>query len=876
MRISKILLIPLLMLACQTGPVSVAGETELKTLHGTMILMLSQDKGVVSEIWAKGNNLRSELRVGDLKVITIQRGPTMYTFREGDRTGTKQTLQRGLGSLGFIKQIETVKAHGKKTGSEEIEGVVYDIYEYDVNAPSEMSILYLSRETSLPRFGISVVKTGKKTAEAIRMAYRDMEANVDIPDELFELPEGVRFTDSSAHGESLEKELAKDTQQLPDAGEAATDSKYVVVVSATAKVMDEKSVVDTKTVDDVLQVSRKQGQWWLVEDPVLKGWVEDQDVVAMEDANDFFIDAVEKDPEDANALLGKAKFTLWIARFLSTQPDVEQEESDALLDVALVDFGQSALLQPSVDAYVGRGLVREMKGELPMAIADFGRAIELEPDNTEALRHRAWSWIHADEVDNAIEDCDRMLSIEEKDAEALSLRCYALGIKGELDEAMMSCDAAIEADPELASAYMRRGLIWAGKGDDLKAKMDYDEAVRLGNDAARAIRTRILYDQGKYQQVLDDLDVVIELQPKNPEFYFKRGSVLMELDKVDSAIEDLSKAIELSPNADAYTNRGVAWMRKWDLPKAIEDFTNAIELAPEKPMNYQQRAGCYFAMQQYKEAIADYTEYLRLSPNDLVAHVQRGLCELYSGDFENAIKDFSFTIDRVPADPELFLFRGSAFNGIKEFEQAIADFTRTIELDPKAAGAYTFRGVSWNSLREMEKAHADFDEAVRVNPELEVAYVNRGSFMKSLEKYGEALEDFRTAIRLNPNRAASLNEIASILAGAPDPQFRDGREAVQFATLACSLTDYKNHEYLGTLAAAYAESGDYETAIEWQTKSVETAPEDAKMEARERLKKYQQGEPYRITPNRHPRDIASEVLPQETQESTRKADPSAR
>lgn len=99
---SKILLIPLLMLACQADSESIARQTERKTLHGTTILMLSEDEGVALEIWAKGNNLRSEVRSGDLKVITIQRGPTIYTFREGDQIGTKQTHQRGLGTLGFI------------------------------------------------------------------------------------------------------------------------------------------------------------------------------------------------------------------------------------------------------------------------------------------------------------------------------------------------------------------------------------------------------------------------------------------------------------------------------------------------------------------------------------------------------------------------------------------------------------------------------------------------------------------------------------------------------------------------------------------------------------------------------------------------------
>ena len=118
--------------------------------------------------------------------------------------------------------------------------------------------------------------------------------------------------------------------------------------------------------------------------------------------------------------------------------------------------------------------------------------------------------------------------------------------------------------------------------------------------------------------------------------------------------------------------------------------------------------------------------------------------------------------------------------------------------------------------------------------------------MKISKRFGEALEDYHTALRLNPDRTEVLNEIALIRAGAPDPQLRDGNEAVQLATRACNLTDYKNHEYLGTLAAAYAEAGDYETAIKWQNQAVEIAPEDAKKQAQEQLRKYRQREPYRI------------------------------
>lgn len=171
---------------------------ELTSLHGTMITMISDDEGVPMEIWAKGDHLRAEASDGDRKVITIQQGSTSYTFAPGLKTGHKMRVQAGLGAMGLVKQIAEIKAKGKRKGSREIEGVVYDEYNYDVNAPEEWAVVFLDAKTSLPRYWISAVRTGENSASAVRLVYRDMEANVDLPDSLFQLPQDVTFIDQPA------------------------------------------------------------------------------------------------------------------------------------------------------------------------------------------------------------------------------------------------------------------------------------------------------------------------------------------------------------------------------------------------------------------------------------------------------------------------------------------------------------------------------------------------------------------------------------------------------------------------------------------------------------------------------------------------------
>ena len=87
---------------------------------------------------------------------------------------------------------------------------------------------------------------------------------------------------------------------------------------------------------------------------------------------------------------------------------------------------------------------------------------------------------------------------------------------------------------------------------------------------------------------------------------------------------------------------------------------------------------------------------------------------------------------------------------------------------------------------------------------------------------------------------------ARLLAACPDEQIRDGADAVKAATTACELTDWKNPLFLSTLAAAHAEAGEFDQAVEWQQKAIELSAGTAEQELRERLELFRQEQPYRL------------------------------
>ena len=98
-----------------------------------------------------------------------------------------------------------------------------------------------------------------------------------------------------------------------------------------------------------------------------------------------------------------------------------------------------------------------------------------------------------------------------------------------------------------------------------------------------------------------------------------------------------------------------------------------------------------------------------------------------------------------------------------------------------------------------------------------------------------------------------LNSLAWLLSTCQDSKYRDGKIAVFYAEKACNLAERKDeHPYLATLAAAYAESGNYEKAVEIQEQAIlrlETGPPEQIQVYREEyflhLNQYKENKPYR-------------------------------
>jgi hypothetical protein len=86
------------------------------------------------------------------------------------------------------------------------------------------------------------------------------------------------------------------------------------------------------------------------------------------------------------------------------------------------------------------------------------------------------------------------------------------------------------------------------------------------------------------------------------------------------------------------------------------------------------------------------------------------------------------------------------------------------------------------------------------------------------------------------------------MATCSEEKYRDGKRALEYAEKACELSGWKSWRELGTLAAAYAETGDFSNAMKWQEKAIELANEEQKQGGDEQLDLYRSHKPYREIP----------------------------
>lgn len=114
-------------------------------------------------------------------------------------------------------------------------------------------------------------------------------------------------------------------------------------------------------------------------------------------------------------------------------------------------------------------------------------------------------------------------------------------------------------------------------------------------------------------------------------------------------------------------------------------------------------------------------------------------------------------------------------------------------------------------------------------------------------RFPEARAGYTRALEADPEFLWAANNRAWMQATHVSSDARNGREAIPLALYACVKSDWHNWSFIDTLAAGYAEVGDFPAAIRCGERALQLAPEEWREELREALYLYRRGWPRRQT-----------------------------
>jgi Tfp pilus assembly protein PilF len=192
---------------------------------------------------------------------------------------------------------------------------------------------------------------------------------------------------------------------------------------------------------------------------------------------------------------------------------------------------------------------------------------------------------------------------------------------------------------------------------------------------------------------------------------------------------------------------------------------------------------------------------------------------------------------------------GSALIEQHRFAEAAGEFAEALRIKPGYAEAEGNWGFALALQGKVDEAIAHYHKALELKPDLERTHFTLGQALLMQGKRDEAIAEYRAALQINPDWPAAANDLAWILATDADEHIRDGAKAVELAERACRLTGLRETLFVGTLAAAYAEAGDFKNAVGTAEKARDLAKARGQPELARRneelLELYRAGKPYR-------------------------------
>jgi tetratricopeptide (TPR) repeat protein len=415
--------------------------------------------------------------------------------------------------------------------------------------------------------------------------------------------------------------------------------------------------------------------------------------------------------------------------------------------------------------------------------------------------------------------------------------------------AQRDLDKALKASPNLVEALLLKTRLEALPGGNRdKALANIEKAIELLADKPEERSNAYILRAGLQEQLEDrlaDLQKAIDTDSSNSDAWQARIIILLQAGRFEDVINDASKVLEKDQSNLVALDASIeAFFRLKKFEEAIKLLTRHIEKDPKAGPAYRARARAHLALSKSDEAMQDVNKALEIDPKDAEALILRSQLYLVAGELEKSSQDVNEALKIRPEAVEAVYTRARLAMQEGRFAEAISDYQLIVRVNPDNVPLITDLANLYQADKRPRLAIQLLDALLKQHPKEWRAFRVRGDARLSINDHAGAINDYQKALDLieseedktDTDYSGLLNNLAWVLSTSPQDAVRDGKRALDLGLKACEATEYKQAHILSTLAACYAETGDFENARKWSGKAVELGAEEDH-EQLEQLKK---------------------------------------
>jgi len=439
-----------------------------------------------------------------------------------------------------------------------------------------------------------------------------------------------------------------------------------------------------------------------------------------------------------------------------------------------------------------------------------------------------------------------------------------------LNDLLGDLGEAIEFDPLLADAYLMKAELHARRKEPDAARDVANEGIselaafvdsKLAEPDMKVKLSRLLMIraglQSERDEAVSDLKRSIQYDPNNQAGILVLRESLVQNKREVEALEFFQKLLESNAENELVIQNTAELLAsdKDRIKDALELLSAKIKILPNSIALLKTRARVHAVNQEPDLAKADLDRVLELSKDDIEGLLYRARVAIQAEDLDAAKKDVDTAFELAPNRIDTILLRSTIAAEQKRFGDAIGDLLLIIKNQPKDqpnVGLLMQLGLLYSMDDRPSQAIKVFGQVINLDSEYWQAYRMRADTLLAMKDYSKAIADFEKALELAPKndaeRSGILNNLSWTLSTSLTDDIRDGKRALELGLEACELTDFKKPHILSTLAAAYAETGQFDKAVEWSEKAVQLGretkePQLEQLEAE--LESYRKKEPWR-------------------------------